>query len=242
MSSVRIWALESDYDRDAIQCLADKLVKHLGRKTQVHSSGRSAFTNIARYPDGMQNAVSNYLKQDQCVIFVIDADSPASQAIRIQQPNSLLNRIRAVLQQAEFADRVHLVMAQQELEAWLLIDCLGVAGYFAREAYRLSPENCHSKLDAKPKIKKLAKKRQAGDTSKFVEAFPGGRSAKEELADFSREVLKLINPRLKPSDLNEKGYREAHSPEVGRFVAVTSETLQRSSSLRKLGELVARCG
>jgi hypothetical protein len=79
MSRVTIWALESDNDAKTIKCLANKLATHLQlAKVSIRAAGKRA---IPRRPRGkpadvLKRAVKNYLKQDDCVIFVIDTDGP----------------------------------------------------------------------------------------------------------------------------------------------------------------------
>lgn len=75
MPSVRIWAVESDYDAEAVKHLARKLVVHFGLTLSIQSAGKRAFNGVAtprRGEDGLEKAVELYLKQDDCVIFVID--------------------------------------------------------------------------------------------------------------------------------------------------------------------------
>ena len=43
MSTIRIWALESDYDAKAVECLAAKLAKHLQiGNLSIQASGKRA--------------------------------------------------------------------------------------------------------------------------------------------------------------------------------------------------------
>jgi hypothetical protein len=98
---------------------------------------------------------------------------------------------------------------------------------------------CRSKAAAD--FGKVIKKYQRGDTTLIVEPFPGGPGAKESLVEFSCEVLKALNPKLKPSDVDERSYTESLAPEIALFVAITAETLGRNSSLQKLGKLISEC-
>ena len=74
----------------------------------------------------LRRAIHDYLRDEACVIFVIDQDSPKSLHQRRQEPNSLINQIEAVINEPSLAGKVFLALAVQELEAWLLIDCLRI--------------------------------------------------------------------------------------------------------------------
>ena len=84
--------------------------------------------------------------------------------------------------------KVFLAQAVQELEAWLLIDCLGMFCHFAsqRTQYR---EDCRSRVLANKAFDRLIRNKQKGDTEKIVEAESGGKGAKEYLKNFSEEIL-----------------------------------------------------
>jgi len=172
------------------------------------------------------------------VIFVLDADSPASQAEHARQRHSWLNRVKQICQYEEFAGRVFLVEAKQEIEAWLLVDCLGITCYFARDRY---PADGRSKLKKDARFVKLIHKHQAGDTELIVEALPGGKGPKEALIKFSQEILRTLNPNLKPADVDKKCYSEKLSPEVARHIEISATTVKRNRSLQKLGDTIVKC-
>ena len=154
MSTIRIWALESDYDANAVECLANKLKSYLQLgDLRIESSGASTLSEIqARVRKSLprrarrnvtsdaplRRATHDYLKDEACVIFVIDQDSPKSLHQRRQEPNSLINQIEAVISEPSLSGKAFLALAVQELEAWLLIDCLGILCYFASETGALS--------------------------------------------------------------------------------------------------------
>ena len=244
MRTIRIWTLESDYDAKAIGCLANKLVKHLQLgNLSIRTSGKKALPKRTRsgasLSDRLRRATQNYLKEEACVIFVIDRDSSMSIDQRRQEPDSLINQIEAVVKDKNFDDKVFRVLAVQELEAWLLIDCLGIFCYFAsrRAQYR---EDCRGRVSANKTFRRLIGNKQKGDTEKIVEPERGSKGAKEYLENFSEEILFKLNPRKPQKNVERERYREAISPEVAEHVDINQHTLQRNNSLRKLGERLAQ--
>ena len=138
MPSIRIWALESDNDAKAVRCLANKLVTHLQlRRVSIQTVESQTFLKNRRIPgsleDKLKKAVQNFIDQNEYVIFIIDSDSPMSLHQRRQEPNSFINQIDRILRDRSFAGKVFFAPAVQELEAWLLIDCLGIFCYYVSE-------------------------------------------------------------------------------------------------------------
>ena len=244
MSKVTIWTLESDYDKDAVKVLVYKLVENLTLQvTSVRAVGKQAVPKRRRshtLADALKKAVRNYLKEDNCVIFIIDSDGPIASFARRQEANSLVNQVKTVVSDSEFTDRVHLAWAKQELEAWLLIDCIGVFCYFAsqRSAFRT---NCRTKATSNPSFLRLIKKYQKGDTELIVEAERGGKGVKEYLVDFSQEILVALNPQMPNKNLKQEKYHERISPEIAQHVEINSNTLRRNASLNHLGALLSEC-
>ena len=244
MPTIRIWTLESDYDAKAVKCLANKLVTHLQLgNLSIQASGKRAIpkSNRKREPlsDTLRKAVRNYLKQEACVIFVIDSDSPMSTHQRRGEPNSLINQIKQVTKDNHFVGKVFLAQAVQELEAWLLIDCLGIFCYFASKRTQYG-EDCRDKVPTNPSFARLVKRYQKGDTEKIVEPEIGGSGAKEYLSKFSEQILLKLNPKMPQKNINRRRYREAISPAVAEHVDINRQTLQRNNSLRNLGNLLAQ--
>ena len=234
MPSIRIWTLESDNDAKAVKCLANKLAiyRQLGPTTIYTVGGRKPSVQLRK-------AIQNYLKQDDCVIIIIDRDGPIAHRQRQQNPNSLINQIKQIVNDPNFAGKVFLVEAIQELEAWLLIDCLGVFCYFAakRAQYR---DNCRDKVSANPSLKRLVNRYQKGNTENIVETEQGGRGAKEYLIEFSEKILSELNPNIRPRNINREKYHETLSPEVAEHIVISRETLQRNNSLKKLGDVIGQ--
>ena len=239
MPTIRIWTLESENDAKAVKCLANKLVTHLQLENlSIQTSGPNAVPKRnkkgASPSDRLRMAVHNYLRQDDCVIFVIDSDGPMSSHQRRQEPNSLINQITQVVRDRRFTGKVFLAQAVQELEAWLLIDCLGIFCYFASKVAQYR-ENCRDRVSANQSFMRLVRSYQKGDTEGIVEAETGGRGAKEYLIEFSKKILPVLNPNKTHRNITREQYRENLSLEVAEHVLIDQQTLRRNNSLRKLG-------
>ena len=241
MVTVRIWTPESDNDREAVKSLANKLAKHLQlRNLSIEAFGRSAIPRGKRKEtDTLRKATQHLLHGGAYVIFVIDNDSPMSTYQRRKEPNSLINQIEKVVNDPHFTDRVFLVKAVQELEAWLLIDCLGIFYYFASQ----SPQ--HRTIDRDSVLKNQAFERlithyQKGDTEKIVEVEIGGNGPKEYLKEFSAKILLALNKDMPLKNVKRQRYSEAMSPEVAKHVDINQDTLKRNKSLCKLGNKLAK--
>lgn len=226
MSNILIWAPESDFDSKTVCCIAQKIVKYYDSNITVANSSKEAFNQAIRKQggDGLKNAVDIYLKNSELVIFLLDADGIQSEAKRLQEPNSLINRIKKVVEQSQ--GKALLILIRQELEAWLLVDCLGICCYFTK--------NLGTRSD--PKWEKFAKKYQKGDTHLITEAEPGGKNAKEYLVKFSKDIVKKINPKLKERDLEKQQYYEHDSEKVAEKLEITDRTIARNNSLSEFAQ------
>ena len=234
MPSIRIWTVESDNDAKAVRCLAKKLTTFMKLgQIPINTAGK-------RKPSiNLEKAVQNYLKRDDCLIIIIDRDGPRAHHQRLQDPNSLINQIKRIVNDHRFAGKVFLVEAIQELEAWLLIDCLGIFCYFATKRAQFR-ENCRDKVSTNRPLKRLIDGYQKGNTENIVEAESGGHGAKEYLIAFSERVLRELNPSLTPRNIDREKYHETRSPEVAEHIVIDKETLQRNNSLKKLGDVIAQ--
>ncbi len=238
MPSVRIWTLESDNDDKVVRCLANKLAEHLHLENiSVRTASKK---DVPKGGDkGLAIATQTYLKQEDYVIFVIDNDGPMSRHQRDQESNSLVNQIQRIVNNHNFAGKVFFAPAIHELEAWLLIDCLGIACYFASKRSRYK-DNCRDKVLANKSFAALVKNYQKGDTEKIVETVPGGDGPKEYLEEFSERVLLELNPNMPQRNIRDKRYHEKISPDVADHVVIDRETLRRNNSLRELGNVLAQ--
>lgn len=232
MPSIRILTLESEDDAEAVRCLAKKLAAFMQlAPIQIYTAG-------GPQPQ-LRKVIQNYLKQDDYVIIVIDSDGRMTQHERSQQPNSLKNQSRRIVNDRQFSGKVFLVEAIQELEAWLLIDCIGIFCYYATKRAQFR-ENCRNKVLANPSLKRFVSNNQKGDTEKIVEAVSGGKGAKEHLTEFSEKVLEQLNPSLTERNIDREKYHETRSPEVAEHIEINNQTLRRNNSLKKLGDVIAQ--
>lgn len=243
MHQITIWTLESDYDCKAVQYLAEKLVQHLQlQDVNLRVIGKGAIPKRLRGENdpakALKRAVELYLSEDRCVVFVIDTDGPMARYERAQQPNSLMNQINRLINDNELVERVHLAHAVREIEAWLLVDCIGICCYFAKKRFQ---EECRMRIQNSQDFSKLIRKYQKGDTESIVEAEAGGTGVKEYLVKFSEEILYILNPNLKHKDIKDKRYTESMSPEIASHIEINIQTLKRNSSLHHLGKLLKDC-
>ena len=234
MPSIRIWTLESDNDAKAVGCLAKKLTTFMKLgQIPIYTAGK-------RKPSiNLEKAVQNYLKRDDCLIIILDQDGPMTHHKQQQNSNSLINQIKRIVNDRRFADKVFLVEAIQELEAWLLIDCIGIFCYFATKRAQFR-DDCRSKVSTDPSLKRLVDHHQKGNTETIVEAEIGGKGAKEHLIEFSEKILLALNPNMPLKNVDREKYRETRSSEVAEHIVIDKETLQRNNSLKKLGDVIAK--
>jgi len=226
MSNILIWAPESDFDSKTVCCIAKKIVKYYDSNITVLDSSKVAFNQAIKKTegDGLKKAVDIYLKNSELVIFLLDADGVQSQSQRLQEPNSLINRINRVVEQSQ--GKCLLILIRQELEAWLLVDCLGICCYYTK--------NLGTRND--PKWEKFAKKYQKGQTDLIIEPESGGKNAKEYLVKFSKDIVKKINPKLKERDLEKQQYYEHDSEKVAEKLEITAQTIARNNSLSEFAQ------
>ena len=229
--------MESDNDAKAVGCLAKKLTTFMKfGQIPINTAGR-------RKPSiNLEKAVQNYLKRDDCVIIILDQDGPMTHHKQQQNSNSLINQIKRIVNDRRFADKVFLVEAIQELEAWLLIDCLGIFCYFAsKRAQSQYRDDCRSKVSENPSLKRLVDRYQKKEnTETIVEAEIGGKGAKEHLIEFSEKILLALNPNMPLKNIDREKYRETRSSEVAEHIVIDKETLQRNNSLKKLRDVIAK--
>lgn len=243
MKRVRIWTLESDYDAETVKCLACKLVTFLNLDGfSIQSSGRNSVPRKHRRgssKSGLKRAVQNYLREDACIIFVIDSDSLMSNHERSLQSNSLLSQVHSLLDDDSLKGKVFLSRAVQEIESWLLVDCLGVFCFFASKRKQFK-ENCRDKVSQNKSFMRIVKKNQRGDTQHIVEPEIGGKGAKEYLVKFSEDVLLGLNPKMPSKNVRANRYKVSMAPAIAEHVVINSQTLSCNSSLQHLGILLER--
>lgn len=230
MKTVRVWTPESNTDSKFVKIITDKIIKFYKEEdlklkeprledVSVIPLGKSNYNDVVRKDDGLFKAVTSHLKQCDFVIFLLDFDGIQSHAQRRNEPNSHINKIESVTN--KIPERTKLLYMHQELEAWLLIDCLGICCYF---------KNADIREDGG--WIKFCNKSQSGKTDLITEVERGGNNAKEHLVNFSRKVIKKINPDAKPKDLDKKEYTENESDRVAEFIHINQETIKRNDSLQ----------
>lgn len=230
MPRICIWTPESDYDRDAVCCITRKIVDYYDCDLEIHCDGKSTYNNVAKKPGGLKRAVDIYLKKDDLVIFLIDSDGIQSQAQRRKEKNSLFNKIQDVVKTSE--GKAKLILMVEELEAWLLVDCLGICCYFtARPQNRDNPDWIN-----------FAKRQQLGKTNLIAEHESGGRGAKEYLEELSKAILIQKNPNLnnKPKNLKTIKYDERQSSKIAQYIEITNQTIQRNDSLEEFAQCLQK--
>ena len=160
------------------------------------------------------------------VVFLLDFDGIQSNAQRKKEPNSHINKITAVIN--KIPNKVKLLYIHKEIEAWLLVDCLGICCYFKNdEAIRQNKEWI-----------RFAKNHQLGKTDLITEAERGGSNAKEHLVKFSRQIIKKIKPKLTKQGIAREEYTEDMSKLVIQFVHINQETINRNDSLKEFADLL----
>jgi hypothetical protein len=205
----------------------------------IKTAGKTTYNSVVsrKKPNALQIAVESYLQNNEDkVIFVIDSDSDAALAERRKEPYSYVSQIERITNSDKFRNKVFLAMAVQELEAWLLTDCVGVCCYFVKTRY--TKEECREKIATNEGFLATITKYQKGNTELIVEPLKGGRGAKEHLVKFSEEVLKTLNPKMKHRNIDANKYREALSPEIADHIEISKDSLQRNKSLLRFGELL----
>nr|VFK21916.1 MAG: Domain of unknown function (DUF4276) [Candidatus Kentron sp. LFY] len=196
---------------------------------------------------GLEKAVRNDLKESTCVVFILDRDGPMSKAKRRREPNSLINQVNSVV--SRFTEKVYLVEVVNELEAWLLVDCLGIFCFFSRGHHTLprackrtdnKSEKCRQTILEKTNYKKTISKYSVGDTEKIEEAVSGGRGAKEYLTSFSKEIYEELHPDSNKIP-NERRYRESDAPNIAEFIKLDRQTIKKNQSLEGFSQLISGC-
>ena len=229
MPKVHIWTPESNTDSQVVKIIGDKIAEFYKEEItniKIIPSGKSTYNAVASEDSGLFQAVQNHLKQCELVIFLLDFDGIQSNAQRKKEPNSHINKITAVINQ--IPNKVKLLYIHKEIEAWLLIDCLGICCYFKNdEAIRQNKEWI-----------RFAKNHQLGKTDLITEAERGGSNAKEHLVRFSRQIIKKIKPKLTRQGIAREEYTEDMSKLVVKFVHINQETINRNDSLKDFADLL----
>ena len=227
MANIAIYT-ESSNDDKTIACLANKLAEFKQvRPIVIHKIHKGSYLNRK-----FHEVIRNWLKKVDCIIFLTDRDGPIANHQRRQNQNSLINRIESIVDN----NKVFLVEVVHELEAWLLVDCIGIFCYYATtKNARNYKDNCRNKVSADRALNGWVNRYQKGDTEKIVEAVPGARNAKEHLANFSEDILRKLNPNIPEKNVRREKYSPTISHKIAAFICINIETLDRNKSFKHFG-------
>lgn len=110
--------MQSDSDAKAVKFLEDKFwISRQLRDIAIRTAGRSAFHKCHKkgivISSNLKKAIQHYLKQDNYLIFVINGADQQRQ----QGSASLIDQLRGVVKDGNFADKVFLLPDIHECEA-----------------------------------------------------------------------------------------------------------------------------
>jgi hypothetical protein len=243
--TIIVWTFESNNDAEVVQHIAEKIIKFYGKEKEgieVQSYGREEYRAVSKSNNSenvLKRQIKNYLKVSQCLIIIVDYDGNESNALRKRQLNSYITKANNIVLDPEFKDKVFLVIVKNEIEAWLLVDCLGIFCYYVVKKDD-DKKICRDTSLTKPKIKKLIKDFQKGNTALIVEPVMGGKGAKEYLEKFTKDILQTLNPKLsqKQIDQHKDKYTENMSPKIAPFIEINDKTLGRNQSLSDFKDII----
>lgn len=126
MTAVRIWALGPFYDTKTVKPLPGKLAQHLHLvDVSIRVSCKRAFPSLNGKGLPLSEAVQHYLKQEACVIFLVDNYSSIDTEQRWCEPKSLINQVEQVVSDSRFAGKVFRVHDFHELDVEAVRKSLG---------------------------------------------------------------------------------------------------------------------
>ena len=126
MTAVRIWALGPFYDTKTVKSLPGKLAQHLHLvDVSIRVSCKRAFPSLNGKGLPLSEAVQHYLKQEACVIFLVDNYSSIDTEQRWCEPKSLINQVEQVVSDSRFAGKVFRVHDFHELDVEAVRKSLG---------------------------------------------------------------------------------------------------------------------
>ena len=133
MLSVRVWNLLSDRDAKAVKFLENEFfrLRQLGDiaiQTAGRSTLRKCHTKGAPISSSLRKAIENYFKQDDYIIFVIDADQQHQ-----QESDSLINQLKHVVKDCGFSDKVFFVPDIQECDGSISTQWQRMVSHFRTE-------------------------------------------------------------------------------------------------------------
>ena len=114
MISVRVWNLQSDSEAKAVKFLKNEFLRlrQLGHLS-IRPTGRNALRKCHRkgvlVSSSLRKTIQHYLKQDDYIIFVIDSGQQGQ-----LEPESIVERVRRIVKDGDFSDKVFFVPDIQE--------------------------------------------------------------------------------------------------------------------------------
>jgi hypothetical protein len=148
-----LWTPESENDKETVKNITEKIISFFNiSQKRILTIGKKAIQTKIKGKLDPANAFSTsiqcYLEDAKYIIFILDKDGIMTSANRQEEENSLINQVNRIVTDKNYKDRVFCVLAIEELEAWLLVDCQGIFCYFA-ENYSKYKSNCRSCINCR---------------------------------------------------------------------------------------------
>ena len=124
MSTIRIWAVNSDHDAKSVKRLAEKfLTDSQPGHLSIQTADKKAFLvrKGKSLSDALRKATQHYLKQDERVIFVTDSITRMPAHQQPQESDALIYHTEQVVRDNIFDGKVFLARGVHELKVWLPI-------------------------------------------------------------------------------------------------------------------------
>ena len=125
--------MQSDCDAKAVKFLENEFLRFRQLEyLAIRTTGRSALRKCHQKGEPiascLQKAIQHYLKQDNCIIFVVDPDSQ-----RQQESKSLVNQLKCVVKDANFSDKVFFLLDLQKSKFAIPIQWQRIVSRFRAE-------------------------------------------------------------------------------------------------------------
>lgn len=133
MLNIRVWNLESDRDAEAIRFLENTFLRFRQLEYMaIRTAGKSALRKCHRkgvpVSNDLRKILQHYLTQDDYIIFVVDPNGQ-----RQQESKSLVNQLRQIVKDSNFADKVFFLPDLQEWTSFVPTRWQHVVSHFRSE-------------------------------------------------------------------------------------------------------------